>query len=224
MIEQSDFLTPEHCAEIVESINKNRELLIPRRNGLFYTFGPASYLDATLLDKERYIKLAQEYKSVFQSFDFLWLYNILNAKLSSLIGPTFLSRDYAWPGFHIFLNSKAAQSTKASVHRDLQWQALFPNHYKAKIKKYSEEEIIPPETFTFTIPVYLPERGSGLNIFRENEASIYFPYELGKLYYFFGDDMTHQISGFNTTNENERRITMQGHGILKKDGMWEVYW
>jgi hypothetical protein len=228
LIKQEKFLDKKECEDALDALNKYRDLFIPRRNNLFYTFGPASYLDANQLDLTDYKKLAEEYKIIFWSYDFKWLYGRLLQRLTEIFGPCEYSKEFAWPGFHIFLNSKSTQGRQATIHRDIQYKHLFPNAFKAKIKlsELHEEEIIPPELFTFTIPIYLPAGGTGLKLYEHgtSSASVYFPYQLGDLYYFRGDDLVHQIAGFNTQDEEERRVTIQGHGILHKNGKWEVYW
>jgi hypothetical protein len=46
-------------------------------------------------------------------------------------------------------------------------------------------------------------------------------YNLGESFFFKGV-LLHQIAPFISLEENERRITMQGHGLLC-DGIWRIF-
>ncbi len=189
------------CEEIVHVLSAHAPYFIPRHQGLFYTFGTATYLDG----ENR--PLSKEYNSYLESY-FLTYYIKLTEKLCSVFGDCFYSERWGWPGFHIFINSPEANKLQANVHRDLQWQKLM---------------VTPPdETMTFTIALEIPKSGAGLNIFHENVIEMV-PYNLGEMTYFIGDSLVHQIRGFSGEPNYEKRITMQGHGI-KRGGVWEIYW
>lgn len=95
---------------------------------------------------------------------------------------------------------------------------------------------------TFTLSLQLPQSGSGLDVWQNpgnTEAAIKFngfhtvehkklianhefvPYQTGHLTYFTGH-IVHRVAGRHRLLCDDRRITLQGHGV-KCDGAWYVY-
>ncbi|MEI8402152.1 MAG: hypothetical protein WCG12_15235 [Alcaligenaceae bacterium] len=95
---------------------------------------------------------------------------------------------------------------------------------------------------TFTLSLQLPKSGSGLDVWKnpgDTEAGVKFngihtsehpalitdhefvPYQTGHLTYFTGH-MVHRVAGRHRLLRDDRRITLQGHGV-KCDGIWYLY-
>jgi len=47
------------------------------------------------------------------------------------------------------------------------------------------------------------------------------PYEAGKMFWFIGK-LVHQIAPAYNADFNDRRLSLQGHGV-KCDGVWQLY-
>ena len=95
---------------------------------------------------------------------------------------------------------------------------------------------------TFTLSLQLPKAGSGLDVWKnpgdvsaakafngiptlEHQKLItdyeFVPYQTGCLTYFTGH-MVHRVAGRHRLLCDDRRITLQGHGV-KCDGVWYLY-
>lgn len=131
----------------------------------------------------------------------------------------------AHPGFHIF--HKATHSLP-TMHFDGQFTYL----------KWPYQNVSRDDVFSFTLPLELPKEGGGLNVWpihcdqfaklsaqekilMLNKKS-YHPYQLGRLVFHQGL-ILHQIAHHQTLEENDMRLTLQGHGILA-DGKYRIYW
>jgi hypothetical protein len=96
---------------------------------------------------------------------------------------------------------------------------------------------------TFTLALQLPEAGSGLDVWNnigDTEAAIEFnanygiktmtpivdydfvPYQTGNLTFFSGH-VVHRVAGRHKLKPEDRRITLQGHGI-ECDNVWYLYY
>lgn len=96
---------------------------------------------------------------------------------------------------------------------------------------------------TFTLALQLPEAGSGLDVWKnigDTQAAIDFnasygiketspivdydfvPYRVGDLSFFTGH-VVHRVAGRHKLKREDRRITLQGHGI-ECDNVWHLFY
>lgn len=176
----------------------------------FYTLGAASYLDARW-GEAAYITKAQE-QNITLVTRLRHFYQLLLSQLGIILQePCFYDDDAkALPGFHIFKSHPDfTKDDVASIHSDKQYQLL---KWTGLIE----------DTFSFTLPIELPASGGGLNYWSNKEGPFFWPYKVGTLVYFFGD-MVHQIAPFKEFEQDQWRITMQGHGV-RINKRWHIYW
>ncbi len=182
----------------------------------FYTLGMAAYLDckphigashASALYRQRILRDASNHWLMAQ---FTPLYEHLCTRVSEIYAlPVQLIPDQAaLPGFHIHLPHPSFGEDVASVHRDLQYQQVFPN-----------ETLAPEQVITFTLPISMPP-GSGLNLWQEG-AKTFHPYEVGELVIHSGL-FTHQAV-LRCAGLVAPRIALQGHGVVR-DNAVALYW
>lgn len=213
----------------------------------FYTMGAASYLDESMI----YEMINEETAPLMNEW-FDWLYQTLEYNLWQVLGPCRRNQDLAPPGFHIFgakpgqppkeKSKEYLERPVATIHFDEQ-----QNSHKALWDEYKSAgaTVDLDECLSFTLCLSTPTHGSGLSTWGEESLKCYdrnddyskhvksleyggygppdavIPYIPGKLFYFVGP-LQHQMSpGLNLSAE-DRRITLQGHGV-KVDGCWELY-
>ena len=247
--------TEDESDQIANTVLSSRDLWIRRGpvfSRYFHTFfslGAASSTDASssLL---RYQELARETNVWFEE-RLPWMHTRVEEILSGRIGDCKIEKDLAWPGFHIFhiprfLNPIAililekvtnlpVDKISPLVHYDRQHR-LLREHWR-NYKSFDFDK-----TLSFTIPVLVPEKGTGMNLFKPDANSgqsicldsveclpiveciekISVEYRKGVCLYHTGK-ILHQA---NITRENmkpgEHRITIQGHGVMC-DGVWRLY-
>jgi hypothetical protein len=179
-----------------------------------FTLGAASYIDA-VRDKAGYRQLAEEINPVLEA-EFGWLYERLAGSLEAELGAPVRMRDgAARPGFHIFLRHEAFRFSLGAVHRDLQFKHLDWSDFGTVDFEHP---------ISFTLSIALPKSGAGLNRWLSStaDAPTYHPYTAGSMVVHSGFDV-HQIAPASELVEGDRRITLQGHGVLA-DGAWCLYW
>ena len=216
----------------------------------FYTLGVATYIDG-ISNLEYYYDYVKQQNPVFKQY-FDWLYSSALVKLGEVLGaPCALWEPLAYPGFHIFgtkPNESPKMATKmymeqpsATIHLDLQHEKhefLFDNSF---------EDVDYDNTLSFTLPIQVPTNGGGLNTWEDESMKQYeidnkytkhmkeldysqwgdygeptvVPYEAGKMFWFTGQ-LVHQIAPAYNADFNDRRISLQGHGV-KCDGKWIIY-
>lgn len=230
-ITQFDFLSESECSNVVSTLFELKEFWIQRHVFPFYTMGVASYLDATsLAAREAYTCDAQLYNPILmEHFD--WLYERLAAQLAgTLQHPVRYQSRFALPGFHIFLSSLGFAKPGGSVHLDLQYSLLDWEGANADFSN----------PISFTLCLALPTSGGGLHFWdlqkdewlgctpeeqetltRERSKRFY-PYSVGRLVVHSGHHV-HQIAPMVHPKKDDKRITLQGHGILC-EGMIQIYW
>jgi hypothetical protein len=137
------------------------------------------------------------------------------------------------PGFHIFEIGRKECFYGGSPHFDLSFKNI-PFIQDNTSTNY-------PEHYSFTIPLQLPNSGSGLNIWElelseftstmseEDKLKIcneknksFIEYHLGEMVLFNGYNY-HQIAAVNQIIRSDRRITMQGH-LVKCNNNFLIYW
>lgn len=235
-------LNPKACAGWVERIDALKAHWTPRSGGLFFTLGTAGYLDAP--DAASAEAYSSEYMPPDHYYTQIAVTNpLLEAHFSDLhqqvakglekaLGrPVSYCEDKALPGFHIFPDAaEFAEQSNHVPHYDRQFSNL----------DWSTE---PGADFTrslsFTLTLDLPASGGGLKLWRLNyyrmmelskEEAIAklrttpcdtITYEIGGVICHSGNEL-HQIVPWRA-RPGERRITMQGHGLLTDAG-WRLYW
>ncbi|MBU9425296.1 hypothetical protein [Burkholderia gladioli] len=186
---------------------RQRHPLVP-----FYTLGLAAYLDSPGSGTGLYRDaLARRASNALLARQFQPLLDSVAAALAeSLAAPTMLAEDAALPGFHIYLPNPVFGEPVAKVHRDLQFQDVYPASRPAA-----------GDLVSFTLSLSTPP-GSGLNQWADEAGQPeFFPYRDGMLIVHDGL-VTHQaVLACNGTVE---RITLQGHGIRRDDGRFVLYW
>jgi hypothetical protein len=180
----------------------------------FYTLGMAAYLDsakAAAPSSATYQqRILRNHSNALLLARFTPLYQQLCHTFATLYGvQTHLIADQAAvPGFHIHLPHPVFANDVASIHRDLQFQQVFPH-----------ESLAPHQVLTFTLPISLPP-GSGLNLWRNSDKSFH-PYHTGQLVIHSGLQ-THQAV-LSCTGSVPPRIALQGHAVLREKSI-ELYW
>lgn len=235
-------LDPDKAAEVVLKIEGLRHLWNNRLSGFpFWTFGAASYLDATK-DLGWYQTQTRKWNPVLAE-NFEELNELVLENLRELTGePVQQSEDFALPGFHVYQSCDRAKDG-GKVHFDLQ------HHFLPWPDSVDRDKV-----FSFTLPVSLPESGGGLWLWPElpeeldshiassqrinnyghgiagacEEWAMQTPpeqveYEVGTLYAHFGKRL-HKIAPFRSSTDQQKRISYQGHGVWCEDRGWLVYW
>lgn len=241
-----DVLSESESKQAVETVHKLNKVWIRRSPDPvpFYTLGAVTYIDACR-NQEQYHKHRKLLNPILLK-NFSWLYDIVLGKLSNQFGPCELLSDVAYPGFHVFgaklgetmhpTALEAMQKPLASLHVDIQYQ----EHYNVWNKFGSIDY---NDLFSFTLALELPKTGGSLYLWdtidltveqistfnfqdpRDKENQIPTPrvmeYEVGKLFYHTGH-ILHQIAPGKNLSVNDKRITLQGHGV-KCNGIYRVY-
>ncbi|MGY4398569.1 hypothetical protein ACVWZA_003777 [Sphingomonas sp. UYAg733] len=239
MITTTDLLNVDACCSIIERVASNRDKWIdrsPRGDATFFTFGRASYLDACPPDIQPqhayYGKVDAANAELMATFGDLYT-SLLDRLSVELQGDVVLADELAIPGFHIFLGSGILGAGKSGRHFDIQYENLrFP------------PGPIEDDPVSFTLALELPAEGSGLDLwditvedfdraFKAGRVATlddmarrrilaYHPYAVGQLLIHRGLWL-HRISSPGTIRSDDRRITLQGHG-LRIAGRWVLYW
>ena len=225
-LERARVLDRSECARALAGVLELRHLWIQRVNvAPFFTLGAASYLDADP-SPEPYRELVQGYNPLLR-MEFGWLLDRASRAIADSMGlQTEWLEGAALPGFHIYLSDEIFFKSVAEIHFDRQYEHVDWSN-------------VPSPDFSsplsFTLPIDLPETGGGLNTWpveeeelkRMNAAGIEPPmtfqhYELGELVMHSGN-LLHQASLGRVMGKDERRITLQGHGIRSGNRMY-LYW
>lgn len=231
MLSEHDFLTPEECTRASDIVHNLKDHWVNRAGGFlpFFTLGAASYLDTTKDTPQPYLQAALRDNPILEA-NFPLIYEKLKDTLSNLLNvPVAYAKHFGRPGFHIFLAAKSFENPIGSVHFDLQFERL----------KWDYEDVDFEHPISFTCPIALPHSSGGLNywdigeeskdlskdnieMLRKEKEPHFFPYHLGKLVLHNGLTL-HQIAPSKEMQENDERITLQGHGLMC-DGMMRLYW
>jgi hypothetical protein len=239
MVASIDIISSDEASVVRQTLFDVRDRWI-RRGGepsQFYSFGAASYMD--------FGTWAQRFA------DYTATVNVYNPLLLNLFGdllervragleqhlsePVRFKADAAVPGFHIWLYPSIFTSSNASLHFDLQYRNL--NWSAVEAPDFTK-------TISFTLPIVLPKRGGGLNVWNVTNAEYeklltkgmtssptdvirfkkltYNPYCVGILALHSGHEL-HQIAAVTEADLDDERITLQGHGVRCATG-WEIYW
>ncbi|QNA82757.1 hypothetical protein G4G27_01080 [Sphingomonas sp. So64.6b] len=239
MIAATGLLDTNGCRSVVERVVGNRDNWIdrsPRGDATFFTLGRASYLDACPPDADPqstyYGKIDAANGELIAMFGDLYA-SLLDRLAAELQGEVVLADRLAIPGFHIFLGRGILGAGKSGRHFDIQYERLrFP------------PGPVEDDPISFTLALELPTEGSGLDLwdvtvedfdraFKAGRVATlddmarrrilaYHPYSVGQLLIHRGLWL-HRISSPGTIHGDDRRITLQGHG-LRIAGRWILYW
>jgi hypothetical protein len=180
----------------------------------FFTLGMAAYLDAKsspAMPSSIYAQRSvRDASNAILMAHFEPLYGLLCLAIGQYFGVNahLIADQAALPGFHIHQPHPVFANEVASVHRDLQFQQVFPL-----------ESFEPHEVFTFTLPLSIPP-GAGLNLWIKGEKQFH-PYRAGELVIHSGLQ-THQAA-LCCSGTVAPRIALQGHGVLRKNTT-ALYW
>ena len=202
------------CEEISNRLLE-RKIEWIKRGPSFFTLGAASYLDACGNGSYEY------YSNLFiQANKILSIYfgDILEKIRLAIENITQQScmydKDFALPGFHIFIGTSLNKRFSDNLHLDLQYLHLP-----------FEANIYTP-TITFTLPIAIPTGGAGIELCysspenRKGNLQIE-KYNSGELFFHSGRTL-HRRAHYLST-EKCMRITLQGHGLYL-NGKWTLYW
>jgi hypothetical protein len=142
------------------------------------------------------------------------------------------------------LTMKLTQKPLMKIHEDRPYA-----HQKARMTWGKFTDVTIHNALSWTLLLESPSCGSGLCVWNDSELSKYdqnkelsdyvkglshykdyknhrppdnvVSYRLGEAFFYAGI-LLHQISPASLFLDNERRITMQGHGLLC-DGIWRIY-
>jgi hypothetical protein len=233
-----DTLTPRQCAEVGATVHLLKSYwaqVNPPSD--FYTLGVASYIEFCKPEGAHveYYDKARRYNPLLKEY-FSGLLENVRATLERQMGePVRYVEEFSVPGFHIWLTDAIPTRPSASVHFDLQYQGLnWP----------SPGEVEYDKPVSFTLPIKLPRKGGGVNVwdlsYREitslseqgvpvnvdemrGERTLFqYEYSLGRLVMHSGHFL-HQIAPVPEVGPGDERITLQGHA-LRCGGEWQVYW
>jgi len=229
-LERHALLDRAQCDRARDDVLALRDLWVKRvGEAPFYTLGAAAYLDGDP-DREPYSRFAQGINPLM-SLQFGWLLDAVSRTISEAMGlKTQWLEGSALPGFHIYLASPLFTGSVAEIHFDRQYELV---DWSQITSQGVEPDFSAP--LSFTLPVDLPSIGGGLNTWPVNETEAkramangieppmtFHPYCLGELVMHSGN-LLHQAALALKMNDNERRITLQGHGIRARDTMY-LYW
>ena len=218
----------------VEIVKWKKKITMCREGALFKyhkrgevgTIGNATYLTPKCQrTKHSYPKKIEDDNKAMWVL-FRSLYERVATALEKELGEptTYLRKDYALPGFHIFSGDGwlASGWNVAKIHVDLQYRQL----------DWKDLDVDTDRTLSFTLPVSLPP-GAGLyflDMQKDDTASLLsyrnvkkekVEYELGTLYMHNG----HQYHMISPYEKGDERITLQGHAIYSKKLQKHIlYW
>ena len=235
MITSLQLLAPDECARLDRTIKELRPHWIrrgSRSNSAFFTLGGASYLD----DPAEYPAIAERLNPILREH-FDWLHGkLMNFLRRQLRAPVTLAEGLAHPGFHVWETPAIFVKPNASVHFDLQYLRTWPKDAPG---------VAFDRPLSFTLPIRLPRRGGGLNVwevtyeryqrFRERIGAriepaditvllprMRHPYTVGAIAMHSGH-LLHQIGEVDEVFPGDERITLQGHALFCS-GEWKLYW
>jgi hypothetical protein len=237
VIDAIRLLSEKEARAVVSSLDELRPVWVMRGAGrVFATLGRAAYLDLcggrhTVAE---YRELAAPQNEILLRH-FGPLLETIRALIERVVQKeTVLTTEWALPGFHVFLGGGLGGAGTGGAHFDLQFRELL---------EQSRLEGVAP--LSYTLALELPRAGSGLRVwplrprqlsagssnrsgdeplpeYLARKPSIYVQYQAGMIY-LQRDPILHCISNGTPIRPEERRITLQGHG-LERGGRVVLYW
>jgi hypothetical protein len=224
----------DQCAEFVARLDAQRDTWLHRGPG-FATFGVAAYLDILCSDapEQRYYQRRDEWNARL-SRTFAELLELVRERLEGLLhAHCRFDGSVALPGFHIFEGQGICTQDWPSMHFDLQYRHM---RWPVPIRR--------DDAISFTLPLTVPELGAALDTWDLTEADMDRMHRLGRqtnmqilaqtkpVYQHTYQPgvmavqlrpIMHRISAIVKAGVNDRRITLQGHGVSTESG-WILYW
>ncbi len=229
--------TEGQCKEIVERLLEMKEHFTPRSHYPdntrvmeqdidFWTMGTSTYLDLESAHGIAAHKTSQLMIDAFAEF-----YKMIIATLSAELNePLFFNENYNIPGFHIFLGND-------NIPRGIEYGGSIHRDYPHETSKFPFNFIRP---ITFTIMLEMPLNGASLNYWTDPDISNAIrsskfenldsdlqvsvkdkckslEYKIGELILHDGTTL-HQVANMVETTKEDRRISIQGHGVLTNEG------
>lgn len=185
---------------------------------VFHTLGRAIYLDIAYSEdpNKDYYACIRNANTLLRS-NFSDLFDQVVRIIAEITGDSVsLTENLALPGFHIFERSGLERISNNEPHYDLQ-------HMRVKWPPGREGGAM----LSFTLPIILPACGGGLEVWEDASKygsldAAYYPYDIGSI--FIQEGMVlHRVAKRTGMESNERRITLQGHGV-RVSGHWILYW
>jgi hypothetical protein len=224
-------LTPDESEGVRQTVHSLKAHFRRRGPFPFFTLGTPSYIDNALGPAGLLQRVAQDNPLMAKHFQ--GFYDRVLGALREVTGEKVsLDPAFAFPGFHIFLSDEAFKQPLASVHFDHQFLHYdWSPHYR---------QVDLSKLLSFTLPVRLPASGGGLRIWdltheeaqklpkqeydaiRHGSDFKYQPYTVGRLVIHSGHHL-HQIAPATDIQEDDERITLQGHALYTEKG-WVAYW
>jgi hypothetical protein len=115
---------------------------------------------------------------------------------------------------------------------------VAPSHYDRQYTRVDWSEVPDPDfssPLSFALPIQLPKTGGRLNVWDISEEEFeqvkqagskpgrtFHPYHAGELVMHSGN-LLHQIAASRDMEPEDRRITLQGHGVRSGNKMY-LYW
>ena len=227
-------LSPQACKQATDTILSLDQHWICPNSDFFYTVGAFSARE--FFDKDGLV-----------SPDRHDMYESVRTGLESALGAKALypSEHMGLPGFQILGPSPKQKLLPQDVAEQLEklegWSAF---HIDAPYMPHTSfwqrfQHADFNNALTFTLSLQLPHSGSGLDVWKnpgDTDAGKKFnampasehaelitdyefvPYQTGSLTYFTGH-VVHRVAGRHRLRIDDRRITLQGHGV-KCDGTW----
>ncbi len=230
-VDHLPLLSQAECQSVIARLEK-LENRWTRRHFVwpFFTLGAASYLDA-VHSRKAYEQRAARLNPLLREY-FASVLEALQATLAMHLGaPVDWHPKAAVPGFHIYLAHPDFCRPIASIHCDTQYQLVDWSDWDSIDLDYP---------LSFTLPIALPGRGGGLNLWDIHYDEIkhfdpeiikrlvnqrrmqYQPYMTGQLVLHSGHRM-HQIAPASKLLPGDRRVTLQGH-CVRAGNTWYLYW
>ena len=202
-----------NMTEVARTVKSLRSLWKQRLPNLpFYTLGAAVYLDVQR-DKSmhRYLKMAANLNSVIAANFLPLLEEVDNVLEKELRCKTQYEPKYGIPGFHIFEQHAEFEVNGGVWHIDTPQNELgLPDN----------------DPISFTVAVELPLHGGGMYMRESNYCPIeeveYIAYKVGEMILHDGK-VIHRIAPVIEMQENDMRITLQGHGVKVHD-KYVIFW
>ena len=221
MVHQFKIFSPSQCQYWSDLVLKSASMWRRRARAIdFFTLGAAQYLDgnvngeSTELYLDRLTKINPYLKENFGDL-YLHLVEYFDREFQY---KCCFHDNLARPGFHVF-GARPNHSESLFNSAYFTKGGTLHKHYTpaclAQLLELPSSQL-PEHLYSVTIPIKLPELGSGLNIWPDGVGSkdpVYVPYREGYAYGFSGD-LVHQIAPFSpgtNYNKDSYRITLQVH-------------
>ena len=135
-------------------------------------------------------------------------------------------RDTCLPGIHIFIFARYSNTKNMTdFHKDRQHCLIEP----MTLPVLQNAEFYEP--LSFTLPLQLPSKGGGLILHRQSKRynqiskkdEYRIAYESGRIVIHDGQN-PHRIDDSYNVEQDDCRLTLQGHGLIVDNKSFYYYW